>query len=180
MNKRILIISSSARKGGNSDTLADQFMAGAQAAGHHVDKIRLAEKTIGFCRGCYVCEKTGSCVQKDDMAGLLELLKAADVIVLATPVYYYSVCARLKNFLDRTVAIYPFPGFEGKHWHFILAAAEDDREAMQRAVGDFMGFMDCLPEPVVGEIIYGTGAWHVGDINDKPAMQQAYQAGLNA
>ena len=175
--KKVLIISSSERRGGNSDTLCDRFMAGAIEAGHSVEKVRLAEKNIGFCRGCYACEKLGRCIQQDDMAELLEKLKAADVIVLASPVYFYTICARLKNFIDRTVVIYPYTGFAGKTWQFIITAAEDDKAAMQHALGDFQGFMECMEEPVILEPICGLGAWHIGDIKDNPAMLQAYTAG---
>lgn len=177
MSKKVLIISSSARKGGNSDTLCDQYMLGAQEAGHNVEKIRLAELEIGFCRGCYACQKTGSCIQKDDMTALIEKIEAADVIVLASPVYFYSVCARLKNFIDRTVVIYPFKGFAGKTWQFIITAAEDDPAAMQHALGDFTGFMECMEDPIIKDPIMGLGAWNIGDIIDNPAMRSAYTAG---
>lgn len=179
MSKNVLIISSSQRKGGNSDTLCDQYMAGAEAAGHHVEKIRLAEKEIGFCRGCNACQKTGRCVQQDDMAELIEKLKAADVIVLASPVYFYTVCARLKNFIDRTVVIYPYKGFAGKAWQLIITAAETEKDAMQHAIGDFQGLMECMEEPVILEPICGLGVWDAGEIRNNPAMQQAYEAGKN-
>lgn len=179
MSKNVLIISSSQRKGGNSDTLCDQYMAGAQAAGHQVEKVRLAEKEIGFCLSCYACQKTGRCIQKDDMAELIEKLKAADVIVLASPVYFYTICARLKNFIDRTFAIYPYKGFAGKAWQLITASAEDDRKAMQHAIGDFQGLMECMEEPVIREPICGLGVQEAGDIKNSPAMQQAYEAGKN-
>lgn len=178
MKKRVLIISSSPRLHGNSDTLCDSFMAGAIQAGHHVTKIRLADKQINFCRGCAACEKLGQCIQQDDMAELLELLKAADVIVLASPVYFYTISARLKNFIDRTVAIYPFKGFAGKKWQFIITAAEDDQAAMQHALGDFYGFMDCMEEPIILDPILALGVWHIGDIKNHPALHQAHQTAL--
>lgn len=106
MNKNILIISSSPRKGGNSDLLCDEFMKGARGAGHRVEKVRLAEKRIGYCRGCGVCNETHACLQKDDMAELLEKALEADVIVLATPVYFYTLSAQMKTFIDRTVPRY--------------------------------------------------------------------------
>lgn len=177
MKKNVLIISASARRGGNSDTLCDQYAADAREAGHRVEKVRLAEKQIGYCRGCYACKHSGVCIQQDDMAELLEKLKAADVIVLASPVYFYTICARLKNFIDRTVAIYPYKGFAGKTWQLIITAAEDDAAAMQHAIGDFQGFMECMEEPVTKAPILGLGAWEVGDIKETPAMQAAYAAG---
>ncbi len=93
MSKRVLILSSSPRKGGNSDTLCDQFMKGATEAKHQVDIVRLAEKNINYCTGCYACARTGRCSQKDDMADILDRMMAADVIVMATPVYFYTMCA---------------------------------------------------------------------------------------
>ena len=103
MSKNILILSGSPRKGGNSDLLCDEFMRGAREAGHRVKKIRVAEKKIGYCSGCYHCEKSGGvCAKKDDMADILQKIIDADVLVLASPVYFYSIDAQLKALIDRT------------------------------------------------------------------------------
>lgn len=69
--KKVLIISSSPRKGGNSDLLCDEFARGAAETGHEVEKIRLAEKKVGYCTGCYACRKLNKCVQNDDANDLL-------------------------------------------------------------------------------------------------------------
>lgn len=142
MNKNILIISASPRKDGNSDLLCDEFAKGARSAGHRVEKVRLADKTIHYCRGCGACNDTHVCLQKDDMADLLDKVLEADVIVLATPVYFYTLCAQMKTFIDRTVPRYL--DMRNKEFYFILAAAEDDRSAMERTVECFRGFLDCL------------------------------------
>ncbi len=92
MSKKVLIISSSPRKGGNSDILADEFARGAKDAGLAVEKVNLCDKKIDYCRGCGVCNNTHKCVQKDDMAPLVDKMVEADVIVLATPVYFYAPC----------------------------------------------------------------------------------------
>ena len=81
--KKVLIISASPRKGGNSDLLCDEFARGAAEVGHEVEKIRLAEKKVGYCTGCYACQKLNRCVQNDDANELVEKMLAADVIVLA-------------------------------------------------------------------------------------------------
>ena len=94
--KKVLIISASPRKGGNSDLLCDEFARGAAEAGHEVEKIRLAEKKVGYCTGCYACQKLNRCVQNDDANELVEKMLSADVIVLAMPVYFYSMDAQLK------------------------------------------------------------------------------------
>ena len=105
MNKKVLILSGSPRKGGNSDVLCDEFMRGAAEAGNEVIKIRVAEKKIGFCSTCYYCRQScGVCTKKDDMADILQKMIDADVIVLASPVYFYSIDAQMKALIDRTLA----------------------------------------------------------------------------
>lgn len=92
--KKVLILSGSPRKGGNSDTLCDEFMKGAIEAGNEVEKIFVAGKNIGYCKACYACKDTGVCVIKDDMAEVLQKMLDADVIVLSSPVYFYSISAQ--------------------------------------------------------------------------------------
>ena len=105
MNKNVLILSGSPRNGGNSDLLCDEFMRGALESGNQVEKIRVAEKKIGYCKACYYCRQSGGvCAIKDDMAEVLQKMIDADVIVLASPVYFYSIDAQLKALIDRTVA----------------------------------------------------------------------------
>ena len=88
--KNILIISSSPRKKGNSQILCEQFKKGAEAKGHQVKIVRIMEQNIGFCRACDGCMRNGgTCVLKDDMAEILGMFRKADVLVLATPVYFY-------------------------------------------------------------------------------------------
>ncbi len=97
--KKILIISSSPRKGGNSDLLCDRFADGAKDSGHTVEKVFLADMNIRYCHGCGACNATHKCVQKDDMALILDKMVNADVIVLATPVYFYSMNGQMKTFM---------------------------------------------------------------------------------
>lgn len=105
MSKKVLILSGSPRKGGNSDLLCDEFMRGAQEAGHNVEKIRVSEKKIAPCSACYYCRQSGGeCAHKDDMGSVLQKMIDADVIVLASPVYFYAISAQLKAVIDRTVA----------------------------------------------------------------------------
>ena len=103
--KNVLILSGSPRKGGNSDLLCDEFMRGAKEAGNNVTKINVASKKIAPCHACYFCrEHGGECAYKDDMAEILQAMIDADVLVLASPVYFYSIDAQLKAVIDRTVA----------------------------------------------------------------------------
>ncbi|MGE5396639.1 MAG: flavodoxin family protein, partial [Chitinophagales bacterium] len=102
-SKEILVLTGSPRINGNSDLLADAFIAGAEKAGHSVTKIRTASHKINGCLGCDKCWSNGThCVQKDDMVKLYPALEKASVLVLATPLYYYSWSAQIKCALDRT------------------------------------------------------------------------------
>lgn len=175
--KNVLILSSSPRRKGNSDTLCDQFMRGAQEAGHRAEKIFLADKRIAYCKGCGACGESGrTCVQKDDMAEILDKMVAADVIVLATPVYFYSMSGQLKTLIDRTVPRYT--EISGKDFYYILTAADNSAEAVTRTLEALRGFTeDCLPGAAEKGIICGLGAWNMGDIQGNPAMREAYEAG---
>ncbi len=174
--KNILVISASPRKGGNSDTLCDEFIRGAQDAGHKAEKIVLADKKIGYCNACDYCQANGGeCIQDDDMADILQKFLDADVLVLATPVYFYTLDAQMKTLIDR---VYPrCTEVRGKELYFIVTAADTSIPNMQRTIECFRGFADCLPESVEKGIIYGTGAWAKGDIKTHPAMQQAFEMG---
>jgi multimeric flavodoxin WrbA len=92
MSKKVLIISTSPRKGSNSDALADEFAKGAMDAGNEVEKVSLIGKDIQFCRGCLACQKTKRCVIHDDADTIVqEKMLLADVLVFATPIYYYEM-----------------------------------------------------------------------------------------
>ena len=174
MSKHILILSGSPRKGGNSDLLCDEFTKGAQEAGHQVEKIRVQEQKIGPCLACYGCRGTGVCVQKDDMASILEKMVAADVLVLATPVYFYSMDGQLKTLIDRTLPRYT--EIRNKEVWFIATAAAG-KGAMERTIDALRGFTDCLPGAQVKGVIYGSGVYQKGEVLETRALQEAYQAG---
>jgi multimeric flavodoxin WrbA len=175
MSKRVLILSSSPRKKGNSNALCDRFMEGAVEAKHKVEKVVLAEKKINYCTGCYACRGNGKCTQKDDMAQILDSMIAADVIVMATPVYFYTMCAQMKAVIDRCVARYT--KIANKEFYFIVAAADGNKAAMKPTIEGFRAFTSCLPGAKEKGIVYGTGAWEIGDILTSSAMKQAYEMG---
>jgi multimeric flavodoxin WrbA len=175
MSKKVLILSSSPRKKGNSNALFDRFMEGAIEAKHQVEKVVLADKKINYCTGCYACRGNGRCAQKDDMAQILDSMIEADVIVMATPVYFYTMCAQMKTVIDRTVARYT--KINNKHFYFIVAAADSNKAALERTIEGFRGFTSCLPGAKEKGIVYGAGAWEIGDILQSRAMKQAYEMG---
>lgn len=176
--KNILILSSSPRREGNSDTLSNEFLRGASDAGHSVEKIFLRDKSINYCTGCSICSQHGKpCPQKDDMPEILDKMIAADIIVMATPVYFYTMSAQMKTLIDRCCGLYT--QMKRKEFYFIVTAAEDEQEKMERTIDTFQGFLDCLEEATIKGVVYGLGVWHVGEINSKPVMQQTYEIGNN-
>lgn len=180
MNKQVLILSSSPRRGGNSDTLCDEFMRGAIEAGNEVEKIFLRDKTIHYCTGCSTCSLHNKpCPQKDDAAAIIEKMVAADVIVLGTPVYFYAMSAQLKTFLDRCCGLYT--EMNNKEFYFISAGAEGEegRKDLERVFDNMMGFTDCLENPVIKGKVLATGVWNVGEIKGNPALQEAWEMGKN-
>jgi multimeric flavodoxin WrbA len=178
MNKKVLVLSSSPRKGGNSDVLCDQFVLGAQEAGHEAEKIFLKDKKINYCTGCSTCFEKKKCSQKDDMVEILEKMIAADVIVMATPVYFYTMCGQMKTLIDRTCPRYT--EISNKEFYFIITAAVNSKQSMERTLEGFRGFTSCLSHPKEKGIIYGTGTWEKGEIIGKPAMKQAFEMGKKA
>lgn len=174
--KNILILSSSPRRGGNSDILCDEFLRGAREAGHTVEKIFLRDKTINYCTGCSTCSLHGKpCPQKDDMPEILDKMIAADIIVMATPVYFYTMSAQMKTLIDRCCGLYT--QITGKEFYFIVAAAENEQQKMERTIDTFQGFLDCLEDATIMGVVYGLGAWQVGEIKGNRAFTEAYVMG---
>ena len=160
MTKKVLILSSSPRRGGNSDTLCNEFMRGAIESGNEAEKVFLRDKTIHYCTGCSTCSLHGKpCPQKDDAAEIIEKMVAADVIVMATPVYFYTMSAQMKTLIDRCCGLYT--EMKNKEFYFIVTAAEDDRKLMERTVDTFQGFLDCLENPTIKGVVYEIGRAHV-------------------
>ena len=178
MGKKVLILSGSPRKGGNSDLLCDEFMRGALESGNQVEKVRVAEEQIGYCSACYYCQKSGGvCAKKDDMAELLQKMIDADVIVLASPVYFYSIDAQLKTVIDRTVA--RWTEVKNKEFYYIVTCADDERASQERTIECFRGYADCVEGAVEKGIIYGTGVYEKGTITNSPAFAEAYSMGAS-
>ena len=174
MKKHVLVISSSPRKGGNSDILCDHFIRGAAEAGNEVEKISLAGKKIGFCTGCYACEK-GECPQKDDVRDILEKMRAADVIVLATPVYFYTMCAQLKALIDRSVMFYP--NIRNKTFFYLMCMADTEKGNFRGTVEALHGFFLCCENSVEAGMVQAAGMFEKGAVAGSPYCEEAYRLG---
>ena len=175
MSKHVLVISTSLRKG-NSERLAQEFAKGAAAAGHQVEELTLRGKRLTFCTGCMACLEKGHCVIPDDAVEIAAKMHDADVLVFATPVYYYSVSGQLKTMLDRANSLFD-TDYAFTKAYLLAAAAEDEPETVSGAVKAVQGWVDCFPRCQLVETIFAGGVTDVGGIAGHPALEQAYQAG---
>jgi multimeric flavodoxin WrbA len=151
-------------------------MLGAKEAGNQTEKIFLRDKNINYCIACDICKNNGGvCDQDDEMAEVLDKMIAADVIVMATPVYFYTMNAQMKTLIDRTYSRYT--EISNKDFYFIVTAAVTRKQALERTIEGFRGFTSVLNGPKEKGIIYGTGAWNIGDIKGSSAMIEAYEMG---
>lgn len=178
MSKKVLILAGSPRKGGNSDILCDEFLRGAQDAGHTVEKIRVVEKKVAPCSGCYYCNTHGgACVHKDDMADILQKMIDADVIVLASPVYFYAISAQLKAVIDRTVA--RWLEVKDKELYYITTMADEGKASADTTLACFRGYADCVEGAMEKGTLVASGVYEPGAVRSTPAMAQAYEMGKN-
>ena len=176
MKKQILIISTSLRKGGNSDVLADAFLKGAQEAGHDAEKVSLHDKTIHFCKGCLACQKTQECIIRDDANEIVEKMLTANVIVFTTPIYYYEMCGQMKTLLDRGNPMYT-ADYSFRDIYLLATAADNEESAIEGAVKGLQGWVSCFGKARLAGTVFGGGADAVGAIHGNPAIQTAYEMG---
>ncbi|MDO4217772.1 MAG: flavodoxin family protein [Bacteroidales bacterium] len=174
--KQVVVISTSLRRGSNSDMLADKFAEGAKTAGNNVEKISLAGKEIKFCIGCLSCQNTGACIFKDDVPEIMEKVLNADVVCWATPIYYYEMSGQMKTLIDRMNAMYP------KNYHFrdiylLTTAAEESEQVPQRALGGLQGWIDCFGKSELKGHIFCGGVGAPKEIIGNAKLQEAYNMG---
>ena len=183
MSKKIVILNGSPRKGGNTAELCRAFMEGAESAGHVATRFDLRQLRIHGCLGCMKGGKdpASPCVQKDDMDKIYPAYKDADIIVLASPMYYWSVTSQLKAAFDRLFAVAETdPDYQNPRKDCILLmAAEGDSDSNWKPVRDYyhalsghLGWKDR------GMVLAG-GVMNAGDIAGKPALEEARALGAS-
>lgn len=174
--KNVLVISTSLRSNSNSEALADEFVRGAQDGGNQVEKVSLREKSISFCRGCFACLKNGRCVINDDANAIVEKMLNADVLVFASPIYYYEMCGQMKTLLDRANPLYSLD-YKFRDVYFLSAAAEKEENVDSRAVSGLEGWIECFPKSHLAGKIFAGGVTDPGEIRNHPALREAYEMG---
>lgn len=174
---KVLIITTSLRAKSNSDILAERVAAGARDAGHEVEQIGLKGKTIRFCIGCFACQKTQKCVQKDDAIEIAEKVKNADVLVFVTPIYYYEMSGQMKTLLDRMNPLYA-TDYKFRRVYLLSVAAENEPTTPEKAVNGLQGWVDCFEKAELAGSLFCGDLTEAGEANGKPdKLDEAYRFG---
>ena len=179
MSKKVLIISSSFSWSNNTKKLCEQLKKGAEENKNEVELVELRHRKINFCLGCNTCQRNGgTCVYKDDVPEILDKMLDSDVIVLATPVYFYSITGQLKTLIDRTYS--KFSSLNNKEFYFILSCAapyeEPYKNDLDIAINSLRWFVKSLPEAVKKDIIIGDNTAEL-EIEKNKAYEKAYMIG---
>lgn len=176
MTKKVLVITSSFRKNGNTDILADQFAKGAGENGNDVEVIHLRDYKINYCMGCMACVELGRCVQKnDDFNSIFPKLMEADSICFAAPTYFYNIDGRMKTFFDRCVTIYG--RMRDKDFYYLTASQSYSKTDIDSVFTAFHSFARCFSGIREKGSIYGVGSDNKGDVKSTPAYNDAYELG---
>ena len=178
--RRILILKGSPRKRGNSATLADQVATGAEEAGATVESFDLHGMDIRACDGCGFCQGSGECVIADDMQSLYPKLREADAIVIASPIYWFTVSAQVKLCIDRWYALEGAgeAALAGKEIGVVLTYGDSDpyTSGAINAIRMFQDIFRYERAEIVG-FVYGSAS-QPGEVQSEPElMQRAYALG---
>lgn len=179
MSRKIVILNGSPRRNGNTSSLVKSFTEGAESAGHTVTEFFLQDMNIRGCRGCFGghSNQDSPCVQKDDMDKIYPAVKESDVVVLASPLYYWNMSGQLRTAVDRLFAIEEGDGNllrgHGRSSALLMAAEGSGFE-------DVLLYYDHLTEHLkwqnLGHVLAG-GNGDIGDIDGKPEIKEAYELG---
>ena len=173
----ILILSGSPRKGGNTESLAEAFAKGA-VAHHHVEIVSVRNYKVNPCLGCNICFKTnGACAQKDDITLIYEKMSQADMLVIASPVYFYSISAQLKAIIDR----FHNPirdSFNIQKMALLLVGAASLPELFDAILTEYNLCLKFFNIEDAGKVLV-RGVKDKGDINNTDALNEAYTLGFS-
>jgi len=184
---KVLGIFGSPRRGGNTEILLEEALKGAEKEGAKVERLYLSDFTITPCKECHGCDDTGNCIILDEMEKVYPKLLEADVVILASPIFFYGVTASAKALIDRSQALWarkyllkdPSLGKEGKKrkGFFISLGATKGQKIFEGAILTVKYFFDVFNAEYVGELLF-RGVEAKGDILRHPeALQQAFEAG---
>ena len=176
MSKKVIVVSTSLRTNSNSELLAKSFVEGAKEAGNEVEYISLKNKDIRFCIGCLACQKTGHCVIKDDVADIMNRVINADVVVWATPIYYYEMSGQMKTSIDRLNPMYS-KDYKFRDVYLLATAAEEGDEVFEKAITGLNGWIECFEKTSIKGTVLAGGVSDSGAISGNDKLKEAYDLG---
>lgn len=175
---RIVVLVGSMRKGGNTDLLAQAFAEGA-GKDNTVEIVSVADYKVNPCIGCNSCftREGNQCFQKDDMAEIYKKLKVADIMVIASPVYFYGISAELKAIVDRLHT--PMRnGFQVKKLALLLVGAATLPELFDAIKLQYQLVLNFFHLEDAGMVLV-RGVKDIGDIKSTKALEEAYKLGIS-
>lgn len=179
MRKKVMVISTSIRKNSNSEVLAKEFARGARDSGNNVELITLNEKKINFCTGCLACQSIKKCVINDDVKDIVDKVEDADVLVFATPIYFYAMSGLMKTLIDRFNPLFD-GGYKFRAVFLLATAADENESAIDGAIAGLNGFIECFDKSKLKGVIRGLGLVGSNEINKEEfngILQSAYKMG---
>ena len=190
MTATALGIYGSPRKGGNTDQLLDKILEGAESCGAEIHKIYARDLSVSGCLECGGCDKTGKCVVKDDMDTVYPLLENADVIFLASPIFFYGVTAQVKAIMDRAQAMWSKrmlektpeqrKSYDSGSGYLIAVGATRGKNLFECAQLGGRYFFDALDMTYEGGLLYRE-IEKKSDIGERPeTLKEAYELGRNS
>ena len=178
MGKKVVIISTSLRKNSNSDALAREFMRGAKEAGNEVEYISLRGKKIAFCTGCMSCAKTGECAIRDDAVDIEKQVASANVVVWATPIYYYEMSGQMKTLIDRLNPLYP-KELKFRDVYVLTTAQENAPTTSKTAEAGVQAWVNNFKQAHFAGSVFCGGVDGEGEIAGNNMLAAAYQMGYD-
>ena len=174
MGKKIVVLTGSPRKNGNSSAMADAFIRAAEARGHSVTRFDAALKQVGGCRACETCFKTGkACSFDDDFNAVAPAILEADAVVFTMPVYWYSIPAQIKGVIDRLFSfVVGGKDVAGKECGMIVCCEEEELSVMDGVRVPLERSAALLKWKVVGEVLV-PGVLNAGDVAKTDGCAQA-------
>lgn len=176
MSKKVVALSTSLRSNSNSELLAKSFVEGSKESGNEVEYISLKNKDIRFCIGCLACQKLGHCVIKDDVTDIMDSVLYADVVVWASPIYYYEMSGQMKTLIDRLNPMYS-KDYRFRDVYLLATAAEEGDEVIEKAITGLNGWIDCFEKTSIKGTVLCGGVSSGGDISSNTKLKEAYNLG---
>ena len=175
------ILFGSPRPRGNTAALVAPFLDECARLGAETEQIGLYGRELRPCLGCMACQEEPDgpgCVQRDDFPEIFGKMAASDLVVFATPIYYYGMCGQMKTLLDRANPLFT-ADYAFRDIYLLAAAAEDDNHTVDGAVTGLCGWVDCFEKARLAGTVFAGGVTSVGEIQGHPALKKAYEMGRN-